>query len=138
MRADRTEAGGRQGIAIEYDYTLKNENDEKLLATVKSFNLSEQSRHCRNHGWQVRRWSIRAWIWPLDAAWEHEFDGEANAQVYGFDVAAPTLKGDSGIFEPGFSFKPARSDNISFDLGVQAYTGVREGVAGSAQFQYRF
>ena len=74
----------------------------------------------------------------LGAAWEHEFDGEANAQVYGFDVAAPTLKGDSGIFELGFSFKPAKSDNISFDLGVQAYTGVREGVAGTAQFRYKF
>ena len=74
----------------------------------------------------------------LGAAWEHEFDGEANAQVYGFDVAAPTLKGDSGIFELGFSFKPAKNDNVSFDLGLQAYTGVREGVAGTAQFKYKF
>lgn len=74
----------------------------------------------------------------LGAAWEHEFDGESNSQVYGFDVAAPTLEGDSGIFEFGFSFKPAKSDKVSFDLGVQAYTGVREGVAGTAQFRYKF
>ena len=74
----------------------------------------------------------------LGAAWEHEFDGESNAQVYGFDVAAPTLEGDSGIFELGFSFKPAKNDNVTFDLGVQAYTGVREGVAGTAQFNYKF
>ena len=53
-------------------------------------------------------------------------------------MAAPTLEGDSGIFEFGFSFKPAKSDMVSFDLGVQAYTGVREGVAGTAQFRYKF
>ncbi len=74
----------------------------------------------------------------LGVAWEHEFDGESNAQVYGFDVAAPTLKGDSGIFELGFSFKPVKNDNVTFDLGLQAYTGVREGVAGTAQFNYKF
>ncbi len=74
----------------------------------------------------------------IGAAWEHEFDGESNAQVYGFDVAAPTLEGDSGIFELGFSFKPVKNDNVTFDLGVQAYTGVREGVAGTAQFNYKF
>lgn len=72
------------------------------------------------------------------AVWKHEFDGEANAQFYGLDGAAPTLKGDSGIFEFGFSFKPVKNDNVSFDSGVQAYTGVREGVAGTAQFRYWF
>lgn len=74
----------------------------------------------------------------IGAAWEHEFDGESNAQAYGLDLAAPTLKGDSGIFELGFSFKPAKNDNVSFNLGLQAFTGVREGVAGTAQFQYKF
>ena len=66
----------------------------------------------------------------VGAAWEYEFDGEANTQVYGLDIAAPTLKGDSGIFESGFRFKPAKSDNVSFNPGLQAYTGVMEGWPG--------
>ena len=74
----------------------------------------------------------------LGAAWEHEFSGSADAQVASYDVAAPSLKGDSGMFELGFSYKPEASDKVSFDLGVQAYTGVREGVAGSARFNYKF
>lgn len=38
---------------------------------------------------------------------EHEFDGKARATAYGLDVPAPSLKGDSGVFELGVSFKPS-------------------------------
>ncbi|MER1967595.1 autotransporter outer membrane beta-barrel domain-containing protein [Castellaniella sp. GW247-6E4] len=72
------------------------------------------------------------------AAWEHEFDGSARATVYGFDVAAPSLKGDTGIFELGLEIAPQEARALTVSLGVQAYTGKREGLGGSALLKYAF
>ena len=74
----------------------------------------------------------------IGAAYEHEFDGEAKATVYGYSIDKPDLKGGTGIGELGFSFKPVADSGLSFDLGVQGYTGVREGVTGSFQLKWEF
>jgi outer membrane autotransporter protein len=74
----------------------------------------------------------------VGAAWEHEFDGKARATTYGYDVPAPSLKGDTGIFELGMSFKPAADSGLSFDLAAQGYTGIRSGIGGSLQVKYTF
>ena len=74
------------------------------------------------------------------AAWEYEFDGKAKATTYGFDVPAPSLKGSTGVGELGLSFTPnALSQNaFSVDLGLQGYTGMREGLGGTMQMKFEF
>ena len=74
------------------------------------------------------------------AAWEYEFDGKAKATTYGFDVPAPSLKGSTGVGELGLSFTPnVLSQNaFSVDLGLQGYTGMREGLGGSVQMKFEF
>jgi hypothetical protein len=62
-----------------------------------------------------------------------EFDGKAQATVHGQNISAPSLAGDTGIGELGFTLKPSKSVPLSFDLGVQGYVGRREGVTGSLQ-----
>ena len=74
----------------------------------------------------------------VGAAWEHEFGGKARATTYSYDVPAPSLKGDTGIFELGMSFKPAADSGLSFDLAAQGYTGIRSGIGGSLQVKYTF
>ena len=74
----------------------------------------------------------------IGAAYEHEFDGKAKATAYGYSMDAPDLKGGTGIGELGFSFKPSADSGFSLDLGVQGYTGVREGVTGSFQAKFEF
>lgn len=71
-------------------------------------------------------------------AWEHEFDGKAHASTNGFSMQAPSMRGDTGIGELGLLFKPSQMLPLSFDLGVQGYTGKREGVAGSLQAKWEF
>ncbi|MDL2306953.1 autotransporter outer membrane beta-barrel domain-containing protein [Desulfovibrio sp. OttesenSCG-928-C06] len=73
----------------------------------------------------------------IGAAYEHEFDGKAEATAYGNSLDAPELKGDTGIGEVGFTFNTATS-GISVDLGLQGYTGKREGVSGSVQLKLAF
>lgn len=61
----------------------------------------------------------------------HEFDGKARGTINDYDIDAPKLKGDTGIGEIGLSLTPSADLPLTVDLGVQGYTGQREGVIGS-------
>ncbi|MGB3424719.1 MAG: autotransporter outer membrane beta-barrel domain-containing protein [Castellaniella sp.] len=74
----------------------------------------------------------------VGAAWEHEFDGKARATTYGLDTPSPSLKGDTGVFELGFDMKPKADGPLTVGLGVQAYTGMREGLGGTAKLMWVF
>jgi autotransporter-associated beta strand protein len=74
----------------------------------------------------------------VGAAWEHEFDGRARATTNGFSIDAPSLRGDTGIGELGLTLTPSATLPLSFDLGVQGYTGKREGVTGSLRIRLEF
>lgn len=72
------------------------------------------------------------------AAWEYEFDGAADMAVAGAGLAAPTLKGSSGIIEMGVRLEPAKASRITLDLGAQGYFGKRRGFSGGLQVNYSF
>ena len=74
----------------------------------------------------------------IGAAWEHEFDGKARARTNGFDIDAPNLRGNTGIGELGLSLTPSADLPLTVDLGVQGYTGKREGVTGSLMVKWEF
>lgn len=71
-------------------------------------------------------------------AWEYEFDGAADMAVAGADLAAPSLKGSSGIVEMGIRLKPSKTDKITLDLGAQGHFGKRRGFSGGLQVNYSF
>ncbi|SHN51489.1 hypothetical protein [Desulfovibrio litoralis] len=74
----------------------------------------------------------------IGASYEYEFDGEVKASTKIGNVNTPSLKGGTGIGELGIIIKPMINHDFSVDLGVQGYTGVREGVSGSLQMKYEF
>jgi hypothetical protein len=51
-------------------------------------------------------------------------------------LSRPDLKGGTGIGELGLSLKPSPSLPLTIDLGVQGYTGTREGVTGSLRLKF--
>ena len=71
-------------------------------------------------------------------AWEYEFDGAADMAVAGADLAAPSLKGSSGIVEMGIRLKPSKTGRITLDLGAQGHFGKRRGFSGGLQINYSF
>ena len=73
----------------------------------------------------------------IGAAWEYEFDGDAKSTVYGLTAGTPSLKGSTGIFEIGTSINLS-SLPLSFDIGLETYVGMREGVSGKSQINYEF
>jgi outer membrane autotransporter protein len=74
----------------------------------------------------------------LGAAWEHEFDGRARATAYGFETPSPSLRGDTGLFELGLELATKKARAMTINVGLQGYTGKRQGVGGSAQLRYAF
>jgi outer membrane autotransporter protein len=74
----------------------------------------------------------------IGAAYEHELDGEADARVYGHRISSPDLSGPTGIGEIGLALLGGEQAPLSLDLGVQGYTGTREGVTGSLRMKLEF
>ncbi|MBR6511662.1 MAG: autotransporter outer membrane beta-barrel domain-containing protein [Phascolarctobacterium sp.] len=70
------------------------------------------------------------------AAWEYEFNGDANNTVVGYDLATPSLEGSTVIGELGAHYKA--NEKWSFDLNARAYAGQRDGFGGSLQANYNF
>ena len=70
------------------------------------------------------------------AAWEYEFNGDADNTVMGYDISAPSLGGSTVIGEIGAHYKAGKK--WSFDLNGRAYSGQRDGFTGSLQANYLF
>ena len=84
-------------------------------------------------------YSVNEYVSPyIGAAYEYEFDGKARATTDGLGIDEPSLRGGTGVGELGFTLKPSTTLPLSLDLGVQGYTGKREGVTGSLQFRLEF
>ena len=65
-------------------------------------------------------YTVNEYVSPyVGAAWENEFDGKAHATTYGYDIKAPSLRGDTGIGELGLTFTPSPTLPLSCDLGVE-------------------
>jgi autotransporter-associated beta strand protein len=74
----------------------------------------------------------------VGAAFERDFDGKARAATGGHSIEAPQLGGSTGMGELGITVRPVDTIPFTLDLGVQGYTGKREGVTGSLQVKFEF
>lgn len=71
-------------------------------------------------------------------AWEHEFDGEANASILGYRLDTPKLTGDTCKLELGYTLLPSKTCPVTRNFGLQGYAGKREGASGSVEVRYAF
>lgn len=73
-------------------------------------------------------------------AWQHEFDGEANAIVTtnlgSGSTPAPSIKGDTGIMELGWNSNT--SDKFELDLRVNGSVGKEKGLGFTMKFDFKF
>lgn len=71
-------------------------------------------------------------------AYEWECGGASRAATYGQDIAAPSLRGGTGMGELGVMFQPVSTRPLFIDLGVRGYVGTRQGISGNLQFRMEF
>ncbi len=74
----------------------------------------------------------------VGAACEHEYSGRCESTTTGRDVDAPSFYGDSFMGELGLRTVPTKDLPLTINLGVQGFTGQKNGVSGNVFFRYDF
>jgi len=113
------------------------DGDDVKLSTGETVNFDDVNSQRTQLGARLT-WAMKYVNPYVGVAWEHEFDGEASASVYGYSLDTPSMKGDTGIGEIGVTLAQTVSKNIGLDLGLQGYTGQKEGIAGTARLSFNW
>lgn len=120
------------------------DNDDTDLGTGygETLSMSSATTHALRIGGRLTGDLSETTSWKVGAAYEHVFDGDAEADIlFGGSAAAldvPSLSGNTGILELGLSVKPSAASPWTADIGVKGYVGDRRGAAGSISVLYAF
>jgi hypothetical protein len=122
-------------LSAKYYYT-KVKGDDVQLTTGETINFHPaKSSRLQVRAKLSRKINVK--FAPYAAlAFEREYDGTVHASTGRYGFEAPSLKGNTGIGELGFTWKP--KPRWTIDLGVQGYWGKREGVAATLRFKYQW
>ena len=124
-------------LSAKYFWTWQDSADSDL-STGEALHFDAVNSHRLRLGGRLT-WAVTEHVSPyIGAAWEHEFDGKARATSLGYDLDAPSLKGDTGMGELGLSWTPSATTPLTIDLAVQGYTGMRQGYTGSLMAKWEF
>ncbi|MDR2820900.1 MAG: autotransporter outer membrane beta-barrel domain-containing protein, partial [Desulfovibrio sp.] len=74
----------------------------------------------------------------VGAAYEYEFDHKIRARVDAGELDVPSLTGPTGIGEIGMIIRPYKDSNLAVELGLQGYTGMRNGISGGIRLGLEF
>lgn len=128
----------RNSLDISAKYFWTHQQGDKVTIAGDPYHFQSVDSHRSRLGARFNHQFTEHVAGYLGAAWEREFDGAARATVYGLETPSPSLKGDTGVFELGFELKPKANDAFTIGLGAQTYTGMRQGVSGTAKLMWVF
>ena len=109
-----------------------------LEGTTNKYDADSVTTHALRVGMRATGDMLTNAKWRLGLAYEHTFDGDADATVSGIALDAPSLAGNTGILEAGLTMKPSATLPWTVDFGLKGYVGDRQGVTGSAMAVYKF
>ena len=108
------------------------------MGTTNSYDAESVTTQAVRVGLRATGSVMKTAEWRAGLAYEHAFGGDADATVSGIALDAPSLDGDTGILEAGFTMKPSDAQPWTIDFGIKGYVGDRQGVIGSATAVYNF
>ena len=111
-----------------YGYSFVIDGDTFNMDSVNSQRLRVGFRYNELNGSKLRMY--------YGAAYEYEFDGDANNTVLDYNFSSPDLGGSTVIGELGLHYNA--DAKWCFDANLRGYDGKREGVSGSVQANYMF
>jgi hypothetical protein len=71
-------------------------------------------------------------------AGEHEFSGSQNGRVLAYDLAAPSLKGTTGLLEVGWHRTVDAKTPFGLDIGLTGRTGELRGITGNVELNWKW
>ena len=126
---------------LRYSFTYLEGGSEKLHNRAQdTFKMDSIRASAFRVGTRVKGYiGENQWLnYRLGAAYEKVVDGDANTKISGMSIDAPSLNGDTGIFEIGLAKRPTVQSPWGVDVTVKGYAGDRDGVYGSATLNYVF
>ena len=123
-------------VSAKYFWTHQKGDSATIAGDPYTFKAVDS--HRTRLGARLNLASARHTTSYVGAYWEREFDGQARATVYGLETPAPSLKGNTGVFEVGFNWSPDAKKALTVGVGAQGYVGMRKGVSGTARMQWIF
>lgn len=130
---EKKAAGGTLDTYVKYFYTYQS-GASVHLSTGAVYDFAAVNSHRLRVG---ARWTkeSRTGAFYTGLAYEYEFDSDARASYAGESTPTPTLRGSTGLFEPGCRF--ARPDSsVSYGLNLTGMMGKRRGITGGVQVQW--
>lgn len=124
-------------IYLKGFYT-RTESDEVVISNT-NIKLENVNSIRAKLGTKLNHYISNNFNYYLGLAIEREFDSKAkaiNLDHNNRDIKSPSLKGNTGIAELGFKYKP--TNNLTTSFGVEGYTGKREGLTGNLNIKYEF
>lgn len=126
-------------ISSKYLWTHQNKDTVEVFGDEILFKSSNSHRF--KNGFRLgytdkqENWKLISYI---GLAHEYEFDGKTQMMINKEGIDSPTLKGGTGIGEIGINITPNKNSAFSIELGMQGYTGVRDGFSGNLHLKYDF
>ncbi len=71
-------------------------------------------------------------------AWDYEFDSEARAHYNGTSTPSPSMKGSSGMLEPGWKQEATKDNPFGVELGATGWVGKQRGISFNTGFSWAF
>jgi autotransporter-associated beta strand protein len=121
----------------KYFFT-RQEGDEARLSTGEILRFEDTDSSRIRAGLRFSYLANKIVTPYFGVAYERELKGKAKVSTNGLPIQVPSLSGTTGVGELGLLFTPSETLPISFDLGVQGYTGKKEGVTGSLMVKLVF
>jgi len=126
--------------AIQIDGSVKffinhQESKEVHVSSGDELMFHESNSKRLRAGLKANFFASRAWRPYIGAAYDHEFDGKAEASTYNMRIDAPTIKGNTGVGEVGLSYV---TQGFTLGLGAEGYIGVRRGWSGNVKLGFAF
>ena len=116
-------------LSLKYFYSQTGK-DSARLSTGETYDFSAVKSHRLRLGAELNHSFNENSKGYVGAYYEREFNGDARATVAGYGTAAPSLKGNRGIFEIGLIHQPKNS-NFKLNLGIVASCGTQKGITGN-------
>lgn len=121
-------------------YIWTHEDGQKTRVLGDRLEFKDIDSHRVRAGGQLT-YEAHPMVAPYAGAWvEQEFDGRAGSRNLSAQLSHDSLKtrGTTGGGELGVKINPGMSDQFSLDLGLEGYTGRREGVSGHISLTVTF
>ncbi|MBO6179207.1 MAG: autotransporter outer membrane beta-barrel domain-containing protein [Selenomonadaceae bacterium] len=122
-------------VSLRYFYS-RTGGDSARLTTGETYDFSAVNSHRLRLGAKIIHAFNEESKGYFGAYCEREFNGDAKAAIAGYSTVAPSLKGNSGIFELGWLHQPKKS-NFTLNLGVTAACGTQRGLIGKMGLMWK-